>query len=247
MNQMNPNPHPENYVFFPAYLSGQPHVIQQIPTNYVQNASYFPVVQQMIIPMAQYVQIPPNKPLNPIQKKPMKRAMPEYQPFTPEEDQQIMNLVQSHGPHYDLIANTLNERAPSSVHNRIIELQRGFPIPSIQSLKNPRKNIFRSENESCFLRYVSKPEKNNAQSENQDFVNSFKIVTVEEEENKNQNTKNIKNYKSNSHSNDLIHDETIKKLEDGINLAINKMESENEKKNVVFHFASPNNNIILEC
>ncbi|OHT04713.1 hypothetical protein TRFO_27720 [Tritrichomonas foetus] len=148
-----PNPQPENIVFIP-YPPSRPPVVQQLPPNYLPAGSYYPVMHQMIIPMQQFIPMQPQQPPAP-HRRPIKRTLPDNRPWTHEEDQVILNKFKAVGPRWELIANCLQDRSPSSVHNRAIELQRIYPIPSIVGAPGkPIEPKAKDKMPSCFVKYT---------------------------------------------------------------------------------------------
>lgn len=154
---MNRNQAPirqENYPYY-QYVGAQQPII---PQGYIQNGSFYPVMQPMIMPLfqiqqnsnpnnkhqqqmisqqQQHQQQQPNSVI--VHKKPtytnVITSKPTFRPWTPEEDKHIMDMVKLNGLAFDIIARTLHDRSVLDVQKRYHELNNRFalPIPSIQA------------------------------------------------------------------------------------------------------------------
>ena len=197
------NQQPENQTYFYQFQPRQnAPVIQQVSTNYIPGNSFYPqMMQPMIIPVQPYMHIQQQMPNQQQQnqpqqqqqfKRPNKKQTGDMRPWTPEEDQIILNLYKMHGQRYDLIANSLQDRSQISVSNRLYELQRSqaafpmlqpniAPIHSIKPIigvtnKHPIPQT-RDQNKPCLIKYMKKDQNDN------DQFKDFQLIQTKGDEN----------------------------------------------------------------
>lgn len=198
---------PENYQFYQTYVGAQQSMI---PQGYIQNGNFYPVMQPMIVPLfpiqqgnnvnkhqTQIInqQQHQQQPGAVIIKKPYANMItnkPSFKPWTSEEDQNIMNMVNMHGAAWDGIARSIPDRSGIDIQNRYNELNNNrivLPMPSIQSRPsnsfyedNDSNNENKEENSNCFMKHVSY----NLNSGNPNFVSNIRGPYPSQNQNSNQ-------------------------------------------------------------
>ena len=173
MTRSKPIIHQPDNMQFIQYVIQPPTMMQPMPPNYIPpNQPYISVIQPLYVsqcippinnsptinkhptPHQQPIISPtPLQPQSstqvPVPKRQFKSQVPQtvnkldLRPFSPEEDQHILNMANANGLKFDVIANSLHDRSAVETKNRFYTLQRPHPIPSIQ----PKQTGFFGDNE----------------------------------------------------------------------------------------------------